>query len=64
MFFSKAKNRAETNAIERQYYKPNFGPEETEQDVMASTNACRQRVQMTREELQKQIQDRRMEREM
>ena len=53
MFFSQAKNRAETNAIERQYYKPNFGPEETEQDVMATTNATRQRVQMTREELQK-----------
>lgn len=40
----KAKARAEIHAIEKQYYKPNFGPEETEQDVMATTNASRARV--------------------
>ena len=54
----------EHNAVEKQYYKPNFGPEETEQDVMANLNASRNKVMKTREELQKQIEDRRLEKEM
>ena len=40
-------------AVEKQYYKPNFGPEETEQDVMANLNASRNKVMKTREELQR-----------
>ena len=54
----------EHHTVEKQYYKPNFGPEETEQDVMANLNASRNKVMKTREELQKQIEDNKMEREM
>ena len=54
----------ENHVVEKQYYKPNFGPEETEQDVMANLNASRNKVAKTREELQRQIEDRRLEKEL
>lgn len=50
--------------MDRQYCKPNFGPEETEQDQMAKLNASRNKVAATREELSRQIEERRQEREM